>query len=221
MKLFATLIFVLLACSLSAQFTRREYFEIYAGPGLLVAFSDIGNYNTGFAVNTGFRYRFNSHFSFRANIISGYIYGTDKGSKNENRGITFTTFLIEPTGQVEFFIFREKRGFSRTGHLILKPRINPYIFAGGGGLYFDPSVTYKYDTEEPHYTKFTTAITAGGGLNIIINKKWSLNAELSGRFITTDYLDGYTSFASKSNDIYYLSTVNLIYRLIPGPHRRK
>lgn len=221
MKLSVTLIFILLATGLTAQYTRPEYIEIYAGPGLLAAFSDIGNYNTGFALNTGFRYRFDSHFSFRANIVSGLIYGTDKGSRNENRGITFNTLLIEPTGQLEFFIFREKRGFSRTGYLILKPRMNLYLFAGAGGIYFNPSVKYKYDTEEPHYTKFTTAITAGGGLCFIVKKKWSVNAELSGRYITTDYLDGYTSFASKSNDIYYFSTANIIYRIIPGPHRRR
>jgi opacity protein-like surface antigen len=221
MKLSLTLIFILLAGRISAQYLRPEYKEIYAGPGAITAFSDIGDFNTGYAVNVGFRYRLDNHFSLRANIISGLIYGSDEGSKNNGRGITYSTFIIDPTGQLEFFIFREKKGFSRTGHLIFKPVVNPYLLAGAGGIYFNPDVRYRSNTEEPHYTKFTTAITGGGGLNFAVNKKWSVNAELSGRYITTDYLDGYSSYASKSNDIYYVTTVDIIYRIIPNPRRKR
>lgn len=222
MKFFATLIFCFLTVSISAQYTRTNYYEIFAGPGLLTAFSDIGEYNTGFAVNTGFRYRFSLHFSFRANLASGLISGTDEGSRNENRGINFNTLIVEPTAQLEFFIFRERRGFNRRGHLVLKPFINPYLFAGAGGIYFDPyikSSNVNITTDE--FSKVTPVINGGGGLNLIISKKWSLGMEMGGRFITTDFLDGYTSTASKSNDLYYFTAVNIIYRFIPVPMRKR
>jgi len=222
MKLSVTLIFCLLTVSVSAQLTRPKYYEVYLGPGLLTVFSDIGDFNTGYAANAGFRYRLDPHFSLKANLVSGLISGTDEGSRNEGRGIRYNTFLIEPTAQIEFFIFSEKRGFSRRGMMILKPAINPYVYVGAGGIYFNPSVTFPGEEKEaPNFTKFTTVVTGGGGINFVLNKKWSLNIELGGRFITTDYLDGYTSYASKSNDLYYFTTVNAIYRIIPGPRRRR
>jgi hypothetical protein len=222
MKFLVTLIFCFLAVSISAQYTRTNYYEIYAGPGLLTVFSDIGDYNTGFALNTGFRYRFSLHFAFRANLVSGLITGTDEGSRNENRGINFNTVLIEPTAQLEYFIFREKRGFNRRGHLVLKPFFNPYLFAGAGGIYFYPSIkSSNVDLISEDYSKFAPVINGGGGFNFIVSKKWSLGMEIGGRFITTDFLDGYTSTASKSNDLYYYTAVNIIYRFIPVPLKKR
>lgn len=61
MKFFTTLIFSFLVFSLSAQFTQTKYYEIFLGPGVIVAFSDIGTYNPGYAANAGFRYRFDPH----------------------------------------------------------------------------------------------------------------------------------------------------------------
>jgi hypothetical protein len=222
MKFLATLIFSFLAVSLSAQYTRTNYYEIFLGPGLIVAFTDIGTYNSGFAVDISLRYRFNRHFSFRANLVSGSISGTDEGSKNDSRGIIYHTLLTEPTAQIEFFVFREKRGFDRRGFLVLKPVINPYAFAGTGGIYFYPSVEGGNPDMIPHdYSKFAPVLNGGGGLILTINKKWSFGMEMGGHFILTDYLDGYTSEASTSRDMYYFANVNLIYRFIPVPWKNR
>jgi hypothetical protein len=219
MRLSVTLIFIFLTAVVSAQFSSQRYYAIYGGPGLLTVFSDIGDFNMGFAVNGGLRYMFDPHFSFKVNLVSGNIYGSDEGSRNESRGISFNTLILESTGLVEFFFFREKRGFSRTGDLILRPIINPYIFAGPGGIYFNPSVKYKVEADNPEYERFAMVFTGGGGLNIVLNRRWSMNIEMGGRYITTDYIDGYSSFASKSNDLYYFTTTNIIYCVISGPKR--
>jgi hypothetical protein len=218
MKLFTTLIFSFLVVSLSAQYTRKNYYEIFFGPDLFVAFTDIGTYNTGFGAHAGFRYRFDPHFSFRANLLSGSISGTDAGSENESRGIIYHTLLVEPTVQIEFFLFRERRGFDRRGHLGLKPVINPYAFVGAGGIYFFPTIeSGNTDMITDDNSGFAPALNGGGGLIFTINKKWSCGVELGGRFIMTDYLDGYTSDASTSRDLYYSGNINLIYRFIPVP----
>ena len=219
MKFFATLVFSFIVIPLSAQYTRTNYYEIFFGPGMFVAFTDIGNYNTGSGADLGLRYRFDSHFSFRANLVSGYLSGTDEGSKNDSRGITYHTLFIEPTAQIEFFLFREKRRFDRRGNLVLKPFINPYAFAGIGGNYFYPSIkSGNPDIILPDdYSRFAPVISGGGGLIFTINKKWSCGVEMGGRFILTDYLDGYTSDASASRDMYYFANINLIYRFISVP----
>jgi hypothetical protein len=222
MKLISTLIFSFLVVTLSAQYTRKNYYEIFFGPGMFAAFTDIGTYNTGFGADLGLRYRFNRHFSFRANLVTGSISGTDEGSKNDSRGIIYHTLLTEPTAQIEFFIFREKRGFDRRGYLVLKPVINPYIFAGTGGIYFYPSIEGGNPDRIPNdYSKLAPIINGGGGFIFILNKKWSCSIEMGGRFIISDYLDGYTSDASTSRDMYYFAHINVIYRFIPGPRGKR
>jgi hypothetical protein len=222
MKFFTTLVLSLMVIPLSAQYTRTNYYEIFFGPGMFVAFTDIGTYNTGFGADLGLRYRFDSHFSLRANLVSGYLSGTDEGSKNDSRGIIYQTLLIEPTAQIEFFLFRERRGFDRRGHLVLKPVINPYAFAGAGGIYYYPSVEGgNPDMITDDYSKFAPVFNGGGGLIFTINKKWSCGIEMGGRFILTDYLDGYTSDASTSRDMFYCATVNINYRFIPVPIRNR
>jgi hypothetical protein len=206
----------------SAQYTRKNYYEIYAGPGIIVAFTDVGTYNTGYTGSLGLRYRFDRHFSVRASLSYGSLSGTDEGSKNEIRGIVYQSVFIEPAAQVEYFLFIERRGFDRRGYLVLKPYVNPYAFAGVGGTFFYPSIqSGKVPLPEDDYSRAAPVISGGGGLIFTINKKWSCGLEAGGRFLFTDYLDGYTCEDSQSNDMYYYGNINLIYRFIPVPFKNR
>jgi len=223
MKFFATLVLSFMFLTLSAQYTRKNYYEIFLGPGIFAAFTDIGTYNTGLGADVGLRYRFDSHFSFRANLVAGYVSGTDEDSDNDSRGIIYHTLLMEPTAQIEFFFFRERRGFDRRGHLVVKPVINPYAFAGAGFIYFSPTIEEaSVPVMMPEdYSRMAPVLNGGGGLIFTLNKKWSCGIEMGGRFILTDYLDGYTSDASTSRDMYYYSNIHLNYRFIPVPLKNR
>ena len=154
--------------------------------------------------------------------MSGIAYGDDAGTRNEARGLSYHTLMIESTAQAELFILKQKRGFNRRGNMTWIPRLRPYIFAGGGGICFNPSVEdLTPDSNGTGFKKIAPVMIGGAGFIYGINREWFLGAELGGRLITTDYLDGYTSSASKSNDLYYIATVNLIYQINPRAWRRR
>lgn len=196
--------------------------EVMAGAGITTVLGDIGVYGIGPAFNAGFRYRFNNNFSIATSIHPALALGSDANTRNESRGLSYKTFLLEPTVQFEYFFFKERRGFDRMGRLISVPRIRPYLFGGGGGVYFNPKVEGEnLSSVSTDYSKFTWTVIGGAGFIYTLNKEWLLGAEFGGRYLTVDYLDGYSPSASKANDLYYMASVNLIYRWEPSPHRRR
>jgi hypothetical protein len=45
---------------------------------------------------------------------------------------------------------------------------------------------------------------------------YNVGLELGGRYTFSDYLDGYTSQHSRSNDVYYFFNVTFTYKLLTG-----
>ncbi len=213
---------LIFSASLSAQYRRdRPEMEVMAGAGIATVLGDIGNYGMGPAFSAGFRYRFDNNFSIKTTIHPALAIGSDAGTRNESRGLRYKTFLLEPTLQFEYFFLKERNGFDRMGRLISLPRIRPYLFGGGGGVYFNPEIEGDdLSGVTTDYSKFTWVITGGAGFVYTINKEWLLGAEFGGRFLTADYLDGYSTSASKANDLYYIATVDIIYRWESIPYRR-
>ena len=196
--------------------------EVMAGAGMPVLLGDIGTFGTGPALRAGFRYRFDQNFSISSGIHASYILGSDANSRNEARGLSFKTLLVEPAVQVEYFFFQEKRGFGRMGRLITVPRIRPYLFGGAGCVYFNPELEGKNlsDVTED-YSKLALVVTGGAGLIYSFSKEWLAAAELGGRYLAMDYLDGFSPSASRANDLYYTGTLSLIYRWESKPYRRR
>jgi len=207
----------------SAQYRNyRPVMEVMGGAGMPVLLGDIGNFGTGPAFRAGYRYRFDNNLAASSSLVASYVSGSDANSKNELRGLSYRTLILEPTVQMEYVFFQEKRGYDRMGRLIAIPRIRPFLFAGTGAVYFNPEVEGEDLTDvTSDYSKLTWTITGGAGVIYSFRENWLFSAELGGRYVPVDYLDGFSSFFSKANDLYYVGTLNIIYRWKPRRYQRR
>ena len=105
--------------------------------------------------------------------------------------------------------------FNRRGMLNNYSTISAYVFGGIGltkywtTLEREPRLTDTYDDRN----KFIPSFPLGVGLKYIISDKWMIGYEIGGRYTLSDYLDGFKPRASKHNDIYWISALNINYRI--------
>jgi hypothetical protein len=226
---------------LKAEYNRMwklKRYELSFGIGSTQFFGDLGGFSrtdnllglkdfrlrsTGFNANTSLKYRLLRSFSARVNLASGFFHSTDVGGINENRGFASSTLFFEPTiigdyhfikpaGRPSSLFMRSRRNFLRT----FFATNDFYLFAGYGGLLYSVRPNDLLSAAETKRRGFTAVIPAGLGINMIYNKFFNFGLELGGRYTFSDYIDGYTSQYSKSNDIYYFLNINIIYKLKTG-----
>jgi hypothetical protein len=201
--------FLLLTVPVFSQMGKRvklTEFQFGVGPAFL--FGDIGDLGIGGNVAFGLRRMLDAHFAIKVNVNTGLIFGED----NTERGMKYYTFLVELTGQIEYFFLTEGRGFGSTKHMRYKPIIRPYLFAGGGPLFFFPTHYQEEDAELDNFSNYTLILVGGIGMRHRINADWFWGFQVGGRLSTNDYLDGYSPKASQSNDAYIMSQFFLSYR---------
>lgn len=153
------------------------------------------------AVGVLYRHNFDHHFSIRGNVMGGYVYADDAKSGNGyqiTRNLRFRSLLIEASilGEINFFQFtpgdRKERFFT------------PFIFAGVGGFYFNPTASTSSGTSylAPLHTEGQGSIPGrkpylpiNACLPFGIGIKWNpwkgatLMLEWGMRMTFTDYLD--------------------------------
>ena len=64
---------------------------------------------------------------------------------------------------------------------------------------------------------FAAVIPVGLGTTLIYSPDINFGVEFGGRYSFSDYLDGYTSQYSSSNDVYYFFNFTFTYKLKTGP----
>ena len=201
--------FLLLSATGFSQMGKRvklTEFQFGAGPAFLLG--DIGDLGIGGNMAFGLRRMLDAHFAVKANVNLGLLFGED----NTERGMKYYTFLVEPTGQIQYFFLEEGRGFGSTRHMRYKPIFRPYLYAGGGPLFFFPS-HYHTDAEElDTFQRYTLILVGGLGMRHRINADWFWGFQVGGRLSTNDYLDGYSPKASTANDAYVMTQFFLSYR---------
>lgn len=151
----------------------------------------------GLALNAYGRYNLDERLSLKLGLYYGRISGDDGRSDNafqRARNLDFRSNVWDGTLQLEFNFFPYIHG-SRDRNF------TPYIFAGLSAYKYNPKTdldgtTYnlaEYGTEGQdigsEYTLFQLGVAYGGGLKWDLNYFWSMNVELSGRFLFNDYLD--------------------------------
>jgi opacity protein-like surface antigen len=223
--------------SAEAQRWKLKRYEGLFGVGFLNYFGDIGgaadNENwfgikdlslkhTRPSFYLGARYKIRQNVAVKMNLMYGYISGDDTGSKNSDRGYAFSSSLFEPSLQAEYSLISEEQRrrsgamFNKRGMMNNYSQINLYLYAGIGGVFFNPSVNDALQASshyDPNHSKMGIVFPAGIGLKYVISQRWSVGAEFGVRLTTTDYLDGYASPWSKANDLYYFGHVHGIYRI--------
>jgi hypothetical protein len=175
-----------------------------------------GDLNTNWRLNRmhpaggfGARYNFNDRLCLRFGANVGQISATDNDSKNiyENRrNLEFRSLIVDGTMQLEF-------NFMPYIHGSRDYFYTPYLFLGPCVYHFNPRTQYDgkwYNLVElgtegqfkgEEYSLTQLAFTYGLGFKIDLSYRWSLNVDVSGRRLFTDYLDDVSGVYADVRDI--------------------
>ncbi len=223
-------------CDIKAQLWRKSPYEIILGAGSSNFYGDIGGTaaennllglrdirltSTRPSLHAGFRYFLPENFAVRGNISVSMLGDSDKGSRNENRAFSFFTLIAETSALGEYFIVRDiSIGgplFNRKGLVRNYATFSAYVFGGVGGVFYFVSPNERLQLVQElrgiEHGIFTMVFPVGAGVKMGISNHFDIGLEIGGRYALSDYLEGYTSKFSKSNDIYYLTHIHVIYRI--------
>lgn len=156
------------------------------------------------------RKNFDGRVCLRFNGSFANVSGSDAKAKGEferARNLSFNSNILEASGVVEFN-FQDFRTNTRDDK-----KIAPYLMAGLGVLYFNPTTKYnnvRYNLRDmgtegqargEEYRLVSGAAILGGGVKIVVNPNISLNIELAGRMTFTDYLDDVSGVYADPNAV--------------------
>jgi hypothetical protein len=184
--------------------------------------SAVGSFRTpGLAIGLNASRYLTNKFSVRLDLNFGKLKGADSAYKTpawrQQRNFAFNTPVTEVTGSVVWDAFGRERKFS------------PYLFAGLGYSFLKINRDYsRFNTEyfasEPNTIEgLETDINhrQPGGLPIVpmglgiryrLTNTLSLNTEASYRYISSDYLDGFSRAANaNAKDHYYKFSIGFTY----------
>jgi len=142
------LVFILgLSMSMGAN---AQYLEYGLGVGGAVYWGDLNTpdfntnlRNTKFAAQGMAKLNFSKYFAAKANLLVGKLAGDDSRSFidwQKQRNLNFESTLIELAVLGEFHVFGYNFGEENP--------ISPYVTAGVGGFYFNPTTIYQGDKIE-------------------------------------------------------------------------
>lgn len=209
---------------LSAQKWKknRQFLMVHLGGtnflGDLGGSKDIGSYglkdfdvqSTRGVIGVGYSYRFLERFNVKTNLYVGLIGGDDSWTTQVNRNVRnlhFRSILVELSGQAEYYLTLQNSGKNYGRRTFKRMPVTSYLFAGVGGVYFDPKGKYTdgnwyslqplgtegqgitgVDTRKP-YSKIALSVPFGIGFKYDFNRKYSLGFEYGMRWTNTDYMD--------------------------------
>lgn len=155
------------------------------------------------------RYNFNNRVCLKFSANAGSVKADDARSENpyeKARNLNFTSSLLDGSAQIEFnflpFVHGSKQEF-----------FSPYLFGGFSAVYFNPMTEYNGEMMElrplgtegqfkgEEYYSISGALLYGFGLKISLNYEWSINIELGGRSLFTDYLDDVSTVYPRKSDL--------------------
>ncbi len=229
-----------------AQLWKLRRWEAEFGIGASLFFPDIGGYTIGknllgfkdlsyrqtrFDINGSVRYRLSRTLDTRLSMTYAMLHATDVRGSNEGRVYEATTSLFEPALMMEYYFIKNKY---ESSYLFLRGKslwtmlasLDFYVFAGVGGAgYFVKlnDALIERGITEPGSTSdhgFTLAIPGGIGATLIFNPNLNFGFEFGGRWVNTDYLDGFDPkiLPNKAKDKYYFLNFTVTYKLKTGPH---
>lgn len=163
----------------------------------------------GKALAVAARFNFNERVCLRFSGNYGEVSAYDSDSDNlfeQARNLSFQSPLLEANAQFEFNFLPYFHGSSNEF-------FTPYVLAGLSTVYYNPMTEYNGDLVElrelgtegqfkgEEYRTTALAINYGIGLKFDINYYWSVNLELSGRRMNSDYLDDVSTVYADKGDI--------------------
>ncbi len=226
---------LIFALPVLGQNWRTSTYEVNLGIGAASYFGDIGgssDVNTWYGIKDldikrsrpvmsgGIRYMIRRNLAVNGGLHYAWLSGSDAGGRNDQRGYVFNTIIFEPSARIEFFPIVDYRvldGVNRRGLVRRYGTLSVYLYGGAGALVYhvmpNENLEARQERDNIDYSPVTLVLPAGIGMKVGISNTMDIGFDLGGRYVLNDYLDGFTSPASTSNDIYYLTTVQLTYRL--------
>ncbi len=184
------------------------------------------------------RYSHNEHIGARLNLGYTLLRGSDSRSDNPYiifpntassppsappvRQFSFETTVLEASLQIEVNFLPFTAGDPET-------RFTPYIFGGGGGIYFNPDIyrdkqPYEGDDHliipttgdlEDTGRNFAAIGLAGFGFKLNVVRDIVVDASWGFRFSDTDYLDEVSLRGNpKDNDYYSIISLTVTYKFL-------
>ena len=204
---------ILFALAVMVSGTAQKGWEV---GGWLGAANYFGDLNTSFDISspgmaggTIFRYNFNERVAMKFTFNYASLSADDANSSNpyeRARNLSFKSDIFEFSPQLEF-------NFLPYVHGTEDRFFTPYLLAGINIFSFNPKALYNGDyvelrplgTEgqfkgEEYYT-VQGGLTYGMGVKLDLNEVWSVNIELSGRALFTDYLDDVSTVYPDKSDL--------------------
>lgn len=228
------ILFCLITRISDAQLWKRNRLEAIGGIGTSQFFGDIGGFSktknilgfrdiilhqTRFNLNAGLKYKILKELNVRLNLTSGMFHATDVKGSNDLRSMEARTIFFETSAVGEYYFIESKLGnsylFSR-GRANLKNLFSSmefYTFTGIGGLgYKVTGNTFLSASPGFKESGYTCVVPVGVGLNVLLHPQYNFGFEIGGRYSFSDYLDGYSSQYSSSNDVYYFFSMTITYK---------
>jgi hypothetical protein len=194
------LMFSVLLFSVSYGQKSHDGWEVGACFGVSHYFGDLNtNFDLskpGFTTGMTVRYSFNDRLSYKTSLNFLRIQETDADSSNpfeRARNLHFRSNIYDFSNQFEFNFMPFVQG---TGNYF-----SPYFLLGLSVFYYNPQAEYEgtwynlreYGTEgqitgEEYFT-YNAGLIYGAGIKWNINYNISINVEIAGRRLSTDYLD--------------------------------
>jgi hypothetical protein len=218
------LVFILLPSLADAQRWKRFRRQIVGGAGVTNFLGDLGGANdigrdglvdldfvaTRPSLMIGYRYQLNNFIFLRSNLTWGILKGDDANTEQihrRGRNLSFRSGFLDLNLMAEFYLFNNARGnLYRLRGVRGRRGLNMdlYVFAGIGGMYFNPKAEYQgqwvalqpigtegqgLPGEEGKYSRFTFTVPYGIGIGKSIDRYWAVNVEFTMRATFTDYID--------------------------------
>lgn len=184
-----------------SQGLSQKGLELGGDIGLAWYFGDLNtSYDLskpGFAIALKARQNFNERLSVSGGFQYAHVSASDANSNNffeRNRNLDFRSNTFDFNAALEFNFFPYQHG-SKDNYY------TPYLFAGFSMMKFNPKTdldgaTYTlrdFGTEgqfiNNEYHLVSAAFLYGFGFKWDLNKDWSINTQISGRKLFSDYID--------------------------------
>ncbi|MDX1476262.1 MAG: DUF6089 family protein [Saprospiraceae bacterium] len=198
MRIIPTIYLVLVSCVLGQA---QKGYEVGLWLGGAHYFGDLNTTyrldRPGLAAGLIGRYNFNNRLSFKMTAGYGRLEARDADSDNpfqKARNLSFRSHVIDGTFQIEFNFLPYVHGSD-------DQFFTPYLSGGLGVYHYNPKTLYQGNWEplqplgtegQPiggEYTLVQPSLVYAFGLKVDVNYHWSINVEVSGRALFSDYLD--------------------------------
>ena len=232
------MVFLILPYARSQALWKQRKYEAAIGVGPTQFFGDVGGFSktenilgfkdfsfkqTRFNINGSLKYRIIDNLSVRLSFTYGLLHATDIRGANETRLYDAKSSIFEPALICEYYFIKSKRenqyNYSEGRKVTSVPFlsvIDVYAFTGLGGVSFKVDGNQALIDRGMVNSGFSGVIPLGIGANLLMQPDYCLGIEFGGRYCFSDYLDGFTSQFSSSNDVYYVVNFTFTYKIATG-----